>query len=151
MPFAAVAAMDRAAFVHHFGGVFEAGAWVAEAAWPGRPFAAVEELHDALVSVVLLAPRERRLALLRAHPDLVQAGAGLHALSASDRGELVALTAAYRERFGFPFVICARQHSAAEILAAARARVGADACAEERTALDEATKLAHLRLWELVE
>ena len=47
---------------------------------PGRarPFAAVESLHEAMVSVVLLAPRERRLALLRAHPDL----AGHDALSA---------------------------------------------------------------------
>jgi OHCU decarboxylase len=163
VPFAAVAAMDRAAFVQQFGGVFAAGAWVAEAAWPGRPFAAVESLHEALVSVVLLAPRERRLALLRAHPDLAGLaalnagsahepdGAGLHALSPSDRAELLALSAAYRERFGFPFVICARRHTAAQILAAARTRVAADACAEERTALDEATKLAHLRLWELVE
>jgi len=163
VPFATVAAMDRATFVRQFGNVFEAGAWVAEAAWPGRPFAAVESLHEAMVSVVLLAPRERRLALLRAHPDLAghdalsagcahtQDAAGLRALSASDRAELLALSAAYRERFGFPFVICARQHTAAGILAAARTRVAADAGTEERTALDEVTKLAHLRLWELVE
>jgi OHCU decarboxylase len=163
VPFATVAAMDRAAFVHRFGGVFEAGAWVAEAAWPGRPFVTVESLHEAMVSVVLLAPRDRRLALLRAHPDLAghdalrtgcadeQDGAGLRALSASDRAELLALSAAYRERFGFPFVICARRHTAAGILAAARTRVAADARTEERTALDEVTKLARLRLWELVE
>jgi OHCU decarboxylase len=163
VPFATVAAMDRTAFVQRFGGVFEAGAWVAEAAWRGRPFAAVESLHEAMVSVVLLAPRDRRLALLRAHPDLAghdalsagcahePDGAGLRALSASDRAELLALSAAYRERFGFPFVICARRHTAAGILAAARTRVAADARTEERTALDEVTKLARLRLWELVE
>lgn len=163
VPFAAVAGMDRAAFVQRFGGVFEAGAWVAEAAWRARPFATVEALHEAMVSVVLLASRERRLELIRAHPDLAgnaalspdsareQDAAGLHALSPDDRVELLMLNATYRERFGFPFVICVRRHTAAGILAAARTRIAADACSEERTALDEVTKIAHLRLWELVE
>ncbi len=121
--------MDQATFVRRFGGVFAAGAWVAEAAWRARPFAAVESLHEAMVSVVLLAPRERRLELIRARPDLAGHAAlspdrarepdatGLRALSAADRTQLLALSAAYRERI----------------------------------ALDELTKIAHRRLWELVE
>ena len=163
VPFAAVAAMDQAAFVHHFGGVFAAGAWVAEAAWRARPFAAVESLHETMVCVVLLATRERRLELIRARPDLAghaalspdcarePDAAGLCALSIADRAQLIALSTAYRERFGFPLVLCARRHTASGILAAARARVASDVCAEERMALDEVTKIAHRRLWELVE
>jgi 2-oxo-4-hydroxy-4-carboxy--5-ureidoimidazoline (OHCU) decarboxylase len=63
----------------------------------------------------------------------------------------VGLTAAYRERFGFPFVICAREHTADSIIAAAAERLEATPAEEEETALDEIAKIARLRLEDLVE
>jgi OHCU decarboxylase len=162
LPFAAVAALDRDGFVARLRAVFEDAPWVAEQAWAARPFADVEALHEALVAAIYGAPRERRLELVRAHPDLAgssalsaasareQQAAGLGALSDAGRAELLALNAAYRERFGFPFVICAREHTPATILAAARARLAGDPLAEERTALAEVAKIARLRLAELV-
>jgi 2-oxo-4-hydroxy-4-carboxy-5-ureidoimidazoline decarboxylase len=162
VPLAAAAAMDRDAFVRQFGAVFEGAAWVAEEAWAARPFTGVEALHEAMVAVLLRAPRDRQLAVVHAHPDLAgssalsassareQHAAGLGALTDADRAELLALNAAYRARFGFPFVICARVQTPATILAAARARVAADPAAEERSALAEVAKIARLRLAELV-
>jgi OHCU decarboxylase len=158
--------LDRAGFVARFGGVFEATPWVAGAAWDAGPHASVAALHAAMVAAVDAAPRPRRLALIAAHPDLAgraaiagtltdestreQSAAGLDRLTPAQHARLLALNAAYRERFGFPFVICAREHDAESIIAAAAARVTADPADEERTALAEIAKIAALRLDDLV-
>jgi 2-oxo-4-hydroxy-4-carboxy-5-ureidoimidazoline decarboxylase len=160
------ATLDREAFVARFGGVFEDSPWIAEQAHASRPWASVAELHAALVAVVDAAPREARLALIRAHPDLAgkaaiageltpestreQAAAGLDRLTPAQHADLLALTAAYRERFRFPFIVCAREHTADTIIAAARERLDHDTDDEERTALAEIAKIAALRLDDLV-
>ena len=160
------ATLDRDAFVARFGGVFEDSPWIAAAAWDARPFERVAELHAAMVAVVDAAPRERRLALIRAHPELAgkaaiagtltaestreQAAAGLDRLTPQQHADVLALTAAYRERFSFPFVVCAREHTADSIIATARARLDHDVEAEDRTALAEIAKIAALRLDDLV-
>jgi OHCU decarboxylase len=158
-------ARDRDAFVARFGGVFEASPWIAERAYARGPFAGVAELHRAMVAVVDEAPREARLALIRAHPDLAgkaaiagaltaestreQAAAGLDRLTPQQHARILALTAAYRDRFGFPFVVCAREHTADSIIAAAQERLHNDPDAEERAALAEIAKIAALRLADL--
>jgi OHCU decarboxylase len=146
--------------------VFENSPWIAAAAWEARPFGTLDALHAAMVRAVESAPGERRLALIRAHPELAgkaaiageltpestreQAAAGLDRLTPEQYERLTGLTAAYRERFGFPFVVCAREHAADSIIAAAAARLDADPAAEERTALAEIAKIARLRLADLV-
>ena len=56
---------------------------------------------------------------------------------------------AYRERFGFPFVICVREHDKESILATARARLENDTGTEVEVALGEIAKIARLRLEDL--
>ena len=149
-----------------FGGVFESSPWIAEAAWAARPFGNVEALHAAMARAVEHAPPEARVALIRAHPDLAgkaaiagdltaestreQAAAGLDRLTAEQYERIAALTADYRARFGFPFVVCAREHTADSIIAAAERRVAAGPAEEERTAVSEIAKIARLRLDDLV-
>ena len=149
-----------------FGGVFEASPWIADAAWEARPFADVEALHAAMVAAVERAPEAQRLALIRAHPDLAghaavggdltaesareQAAAGLDRLTPAQYDRITGLTAAYRERFGYPFVVCAREHTADSIVATASARVAAAPRDEQRVALTEIAKIARLRLDDLV-
>ena len=88
-----------------------------------------------MVDVVSSASEEQQLALIRAHPDLVgaaalagtltrestgeQAAAGLDpgSLTPDEIAEFGARNAAYTERFGFPFVICARENRKESILA----------------------------------
>jgi len=155
--------LDRDAFVARFGGVFEESPWIAAAAWERRPFATISELHAAMVAVVAEAPRADRLALIRAHPDLgtkarigeestrEQAAAGLDRLTPRQYERITTLTAAHGDRFGFPFIVCAREHTPDSIIAAAEARAGADPADEERTALAEIAKIARLRLDDLLE
>jgi 2-oxo-4-hydroxy-4-carboxy-5-ureidoimidazoline decarboxylase len=158
--------LDLDAFVARFGGVFEDAPWVAAQTWSLGPCRSVAELHGTMVGVVERAPREARLALIRAHPDLAgkaaiagdltpestreQAAAGLDRLTPEQHARLLALTAASRERFGFPFVVCAREHTADSIIAAAEARLAHDGEDEERATLAEIAKIAALRLADLV-
>ena len=121
-------------FVGVVGPVFEHSPWIAEIAWEKRPFTSVENLHNTLCGVVRGANQEQKLALICAHPDLVgraaiagtltkestgeQASAGLNTLSPEEITLFQKQNAAYREKFGFPFVICARQNRKQAILAA---------------------------------
>jgi 2-oxo-4-hydroxy-4-carboxy-5-ureidoimidazoline decarboxylase len=172
---AALNAADRATFVAAVGFAFEDSPWIAEAGWERRPFVNRASLHAALVEVVARAPIERRLALIAAHPDLAgrvaregrltaasrgeQAAAGLDRLGPAELERFGAANAAYRARFGFPFVICARNHDTASILAELERRAVlrqaqddvTDREAEIATALDEIAKIARLRLEDAVQ
>jgi adenine deaminase len=150
-------ALSREDFVARFGGVFESSPWIAESAWRAEGFADADELHGALAAAMYAAPEDQRIELIRAHPELgeraftaasrsEQSGAGLDRLPPEERERLASLNAAYRERFGFPFVICVREHTRASILANADARLGNPPEREVETALAEIAKIARLRL-----
>jgi OHCU decarboxylase len=155
---AALNAMDRDAFVAALGGVFEHSPWIAEAAWPKRPFADVASLHRAMVATVEEAGREPQLALIRAHPELgagriaadfsrrEQAAAGLAVEAESERERLRGLNLGYRERFGFPFILAVKGLGPAEIRAALERRLGNAPDEEFRAALAEIGKIARFRL-----
>jgi OHCU decarboxylase len=148
----------RDTFVATYGRLFEHSPWVAEAAYEKGPFASDDEAYEALVAAMYEAPRERQLELIRAHPDLggrvamttdserEQAGAGLDRLTPGEYEAFTRANAAYRERFGMPFVICVGEHDKASILAAAQARVRNEPDTEIETALGEIAKIARLRL-----
>ena len=159
--------LDREEFVARFGSLYERSPWVAEGAWRELPFGGFAELHEAFVKAMYEAPRERQLALIRAHPDLAgkaavageltaesaheQASAGLDGLTPEEYEDFHRLNTAYRKRFGFPFIVCVRGHTKETILADAAARLGRPRPEEVETALDEITKIARLRLQDLVE
>jgi 2-oxo-4-hydroxy-4-carboxy-5-ureidoimidazoline decarboxylase len=160
--------LDREAFVERLGFLFEGSPWVAAAGWESRPWGTREALHRALCAVVAGAGEERQLALIRAHPDLVgkaalagtltrestaeQRAAGLDpdALTPDEIDRFAAANAAYTARFGFPFVICARENRKASILAGLDARVGNDRETEIATALREIERIAWHRLADVV-
>src|SRR5258707_13417433 len=113
-------ALDRAEFTRIVGPVFEHSPWVAARTASQRPFQSRDALHAALVATVSKASDEEKLCLIRAHPDLIgdahltaasqaeQASAGLQDASAEEAKQFREHNRQYRERFGFPFVICAR-------------------------------------------
>lgn len=154
--------LDRAAFAARLGHLFEHSPWVAEAAWGQRPFRDAAQLQAALGAALRAAPREKQLALIRAHPDLAgrlaqqhqltaestreQASAGLDRLSAEELAAFQQNNAAYLARFGFPFIVCARLTHKAAILAAMRTRLANSPEAEFAAALGEIEKIARLRL-----
>ena len=149
-------------FVRVVGPVFENSPWIAERVWENRPFASSDELHRALRDVVGRASVDEKLSLIRAHPDLVgnavltaesqneQKSAGLGSLTEEERQQFCHYNAHYRERFGFPFVICARLNKKEAILRAFPVRLQNSPEIEMKTALEEIYKIADLRLRDLL-
>ncbi len=151
-------AMTREAFVAAFGGVAEHSPWVAEKAWARRPFADCEALIQAFADGLRQAPREAKLTLIRAHPDLAtrarltvestgeQAGAGLDRLSAREFERFTRLNDSYKTRFGFPFIFAVKGATKHQILAAFEERVGNDPDVEFETALAQIARIFRFRL-----
>ena len=160
------AELGEKAFMRYFGALYEHSPWVAAGAWERRPFDGFEGLQRAFERTVREAPVERRLALIRSHPELAgkeartgtltaesageQASAGLDRLSRDEVAALARLNAAYRERFGFPMVVAVREHTKDSILAQAEARLANAREQEIETAVGEILKIGRLRLAELV-
>lgn len=155
--------MDRGTFTRAVGPVFEHSPWIAQRTWARRPFANVQDLHKALCATVESAALEEQLSLIRAHPDLVsrgvltresqgeQASAGLGNLTADEAEQFQTYNAQYRERFDFPFVICARLNKKEAVLRAFPERLQNSVEREKNTALEEIYKIAELRLHDLLK
>ena len=167
---------DRTAFTATLGHLFEHSPWVADETWrrwhgggsagDAGPFRDAAHLLGALCATMRDATRERQFALIAAHPDLAgrlaqqqkltadsareQAGAGLGLLGGAELAAFQQRNEAYRARFGFPFIICARLNDRAAIFAAQQARLGNPPEQEFQTALGEIEKIARLRLNDLL-
>lgn len=154
-------------FVTRFGSLFEHSPWVAEGAWQERPFGNLSELHGAFVRAMRGASIELQLDLIRAHPDLAgkaaivgdltlestreQSSAGLDRLSPDEYEHFTRMNREYREKFGFPMIVCVREHTKETILDQAEARLEHSRVEEIDIALGEIAKIAHLRLKDQVE
>jgi 2-oxo-4-hydroxy-4-carboxy-5-ureidoimidazoline decarboxylase len=157
--------LTHEAFLHRFGGVYEASPWVAEGVWPGVEAGKLDDreaLAAAMREEVDAAPAEVKLALIRAHPELAsraqmadasvreQAGAGLDACSADEFAAFQRLNGAYNARFGFPFIVAVKGLTRADILAAFEARLANQPAAEFATALEQIHRIAGFRLADLM-
>ncbi len=177
-------ALDPDAYLKRYGGVYEHSPWVARrtlerGALPGflsRPgrgrageLRTVDEAHAlgaAFAETLAAADEAEKLALVRAHPDLVgaaalagtltdestaeQSSAGLDRCSPEELERFRAANAAYRARFDFPFVMAVRGADRETILAAFEQRLGNAPHEELATALAEIDRIALLRLEALV-
>jgi OHCU decarboxylase len=163
----ALNACDERGFVAVCGPFFEHSPWIAERTWHERPFASLNALHEALSRTMYAADQQEQVRLIQSHPDLVgrlaregkltsestreQAAAGLDALSSEEVAAFERYNAAYREKFGFPFVICARENRKDAILSAFPVRLKNSRDEEIAQALREIAKIARLRLRDAVE
>ncbi len=158
----AVNAMTVDEFTASFGAVLEDSPHLAEAAAARRPFADTGAMAAAFADVVLSLREDEAVVLLGAHPELgakrpmaaasvaEQASAGLPGAEADLQARLAAGNAAYRERFGFPFILAVRGRTPAEIVAVLEQRVGNDRTTELDTALVQVCAIARLRIDQLV-
>lgn len=162
--------MDRAAFVARFGGVYEHSPFIAERVWDAEMGAVHDTpggLAGRMAQMFRASGDDERLGVLQAHPDLAgklamakrltadstaeQASAGLDALTDAERAEFTRLNDAYVAKHGFPFIIAVRDHDKAGILSAMQARVDNDTATERATAEAQVTRIATLRLKEILK
>ena len=154
-------------FVATLGGIYEHSDWVATRVLEQRPFPNRENLRSAMRQVVDEATEVEKLVLIRAHPDLAgklaragalteestreQAGLGLDRLSDAEYEQFSDRNERYRERFGFPFIICARKSSKQGVLDAFEARLTNSRSEEISEALRQIHEIARLRLEDAVD
>ena len=149
-------------FVRALGDIFEHTPGIARAVHAKRPFASLGALYEAMDAAVRGQSRDEQGRLLQAHPDLAgkaaragtltadskaeQSSAGLDALSEDEYARFHKLNDEYRAKFGIPFIVCVRRHGRDSILREFDRRLGNDAAAEEKAALQEVLRIAALRL-----
>lgn len=154
---------EGVAYLRH---VYEHSSWVVEAAMMARPFSSIKALQATCEKVLYGASRESQVDLIRAHPDLAakleeiqaltdfsqqeQARAGFAALPESTLDALREALAAYREKFGHPFILCVTEHSASDVLPILQARLGSSADAERMACLFQIARIGWHRICSLI-
>lgn len=156
---------DEQGFVKQFGGLYEHSPWVAKQVWreidPDNSIS-FESLSGRLRTTVDNASDDRKLALLRVHPELAgkaategtltpestdeQSRARLDLCSAQEFEKFHRLNTAYNEKFDFPFIMAVRNSTRTEILKAFEARLQNERKEELVTALEQVHQIARLRL-----
>ncbi|KAH3821316.1 2-oxo-4-hydroxy-4-carboxy-5-ureidoimidazoline decarboxylase-like [Dreissena polymorpha] len=162
-----VNALGYEEFIDRFGGAVEHGRLVAAAAWSARPFLSASDLHFRFCEFLDQLSQAGKEAVLRMYPDLAgklansgglteesvreHKAAGLDSLSADEHRTLSELNEAYKTKFGFPFVICARENKKDAIIQGLKRRMENDVRTEAVTGVNEVKKICHLRLQDLAE
>jgi OHCU decarboxylase len=141
--------------------VTERSKWLAMRLASLRPFADMSDIADRLDVLVRSLPHDESLTLLRAHPELSppapdamtaasQAEQGRLALTNLDtktRKRLALLNQAYRDRFGFPFIIALHAFDDIEsVIAEFEGRLQNAPSVELARALTEVVSVARARL-----
>jgi 2-oxo-4-hydroxy-4-carboxy-5-ureidoimidazoline decarboxylase len=158
--------MSPADFTARLGAIFEHSPWVAERAAARRPFASVQQLHQAMADVVRSASGDERLRLVRAHPELAgkaavrgeltdestreQKGAGLDQCSPEEFERMQDLNRRYNEKFGFPFVIAVKGHDRRSILQHFGRRLENERDVEAAECIEQIIRIGGFRLADAV-
>jgi 2-oxo-4-hydroxy-4-carboxy-5-ureidoimidazoline decarboxylase len=153
---------DREAFIEVMGEVFEHAPWVAEAVVERRPFGSAQVLHDSMLDQVRRLPEQDLAHFLAGHPELggsdarlgkmtvdsirEQGALALNSLVASAAQRWDSLNAAYRAKFGFPFILCISRHTRISALKVFEKRLLNDRSTELTEALHEIGLITRLRL-----
>ncbi|MGV8872182.1 MAG: 2-oxo-4-hydroxy-4-carboxy-5-ureidoimidazoline decarboxylase [Rhodococcus sp. (in: high G+C Gram-positive bacteria)] len=153
--------MSSEDFAATFGGLVQGTPWVVERAYQQRPFADAHGLREAFQEALLAGSTEEQIELINSYPDLGSEDAtgtlnaadhvGLSNLEEDEHDNIVQLAAEYREHFGFPLVICARETERYDrVLANGWSRVENAPSAERSFAMIEIAKIANYRFDDLV-
>ena len=159
--------MDTAAFTKVLFGVYEHSPWVIAEAARYRPFSSLKELQASCEAAIDRAPHEAQLSLIQAHPDLAakldqlphltefsqseQSKAGFAKLTPAEIDELRAELMSYRLRFGHPFILCVKEHSAGDVLPILKRRMQSEPNAEKCNCLSQITRIGWHRLCSILE
>ncbi|TCT06144.1 2-oxo-4-hydroxy-4-carboxy-5-ureidoimidazoline decarboxylase [Aquabacter spiritensis] len=155
-------ACPASVFAAQLADVFEHAPWVAAQAAAQRPFATADALHTAMLAIVGALPEDARVAVFCGHPELAGPAARTGAMtpdSIREQGALALdrlpheeeawwdrLNAAYRTRFGFPFILCARHYTVAAMRQVFAQRLGNSREAEIAATLREIGLITRYRL-----
>ena len=157
--------MPSALFVERFGDIFEHTpeiAGTAHRAGLTTSHDTAQGLHALMAKTMNALSADRKLALIKAHPDLAgrlalsnkltedstreQGSVGLDRLTPAELARFTDLNTRYMDRFGFPFIFAVKGKSKDDILASFETRITNDRDTEFKAALDQIERIAMLRL-----
>lgn len=153
-------------FISILSEIYEHSEWVPAAVVSQRPFANVGELRQCMEQAVESSSPVAKMQLIVSHPDLAgklakagmltdfslreQAGLGLDRLSDEEYQRFSKSNRAYRQKFGIPFIICARLTTKAGVLEAFQKRQDNTVTEELAEAVLQIHLIAKHRLDDLV-
>jgi 2-oxo-4-hydroxy-4-carboxy-5-ureidoimidazoline decarboxylase len=158
--------MDRANFIAALSGTFERAPWVVEEVYAQRPFATVTALHEAMFAILGAAPQDKLLAFFGKDVDVLRTGkdahapgiaaeskheqgsVGLDSLNDADARRFEQMGLAYKEKFGYPFIIAVLRHTRESIMKELERRLPNDAPTEFANSLQE---VFYISRWRLVD
>ncbi|MEM9274374.1 MAG: 2-oxo-4-hydroxy-4-carboxy-5-ureidoimidazoline decarboxylase, partial [Cyanobacteria bacterium P01_F01_bin.143] len=117
----------------------------------------------AMVAIINSMSETEQLRLIKTHPDLgsklkmaeasvtEQAGVGLDRLSDEEYQRFQSLNQAYKNKFGFPFIIAVKNHNKESILLAFTDRLANNLASEKQQALAEISNIARFRLDSIIK
>jgi 2-oxo-4-hydroxy-4-carboxy--5-ureidoimidazoline (OHCU) decarboxylase len=159
----AINSMTEEEFERTFATVVQGQRWVLDRAWEQRPFATTAELNAAFQDALVTGSNDEQDELINSFADLGAEDAqgnsltGEHARNAlanlqeDDYRDVVELAGAYREHFGFPLIISAREHDRFDrLLAAGWDRIDNSPITEHHAAMIEISKIVNFRFRDLV-
>ncbi|XP_058447737.1 2-oxo-4-hydroxy-4-carboxy-5-ureidoimidazoline decarboxylase-like [Malaya genurostris] len=131
------------------------------------PFKSFDSMITTFDNYLHRLSRENKLRILRIHPDLAgklfvenkltadssyeHCCVGLDKLSPDDQNQLTIMNKRYKDKFGFPFVICVREASKFEaILKGITERINNSPDMELEIGINEVKKICRLRILQLV-
>ena len=164
LPISAANELDYEEFIRKFGNLVEMTPLCAAAVCARRPFSSFDNFVSEMCQFIDELPKDGRAGILRIHPDLAdrlesltpesqreQTEAGITKFTPEEIQRLKYYNGLYKEKFGFPFVICARLNKKDTILGGIQTRLNNDADQELKCGIEEVKKIMLLRMKDLVE
>ncbi len=164
---AALNSMPKDQFVALVGPAYQGDVGIAPAVADQRPFPDANSLRTAMQDALFSLSRDQQVALMRSYPTLGgeqlgeidrssgsfidQATAGLTFLGEDESKAFAEVNQAYREKFGIPLIVAARELSAEQVLQQAVQRLDNSPTQEHAAALLEISKIANHRLEDVVD
>ena len=127
-----------------------------------KPFKDFNDLSSKILNLYEKSHKENILTILNSHPELAvakkltheskleQAGANLNECTVEEFKEFKELNLAYKNKFGFPFIIAVKGKNKTEILNNFRQRILNDVESEFKEAKNQVKKIATFRINEII-
>ena len=155
--------LPQSEFIKVFANIFENTRWIAEELYNQKPFNDFEELSSKILNIFETTTKEKKLKILKDHPDLAdktkislltpdslreQTNAGLDQCTKKEFNEFKKLNDAYK-KFDFPFILAVKGKTKIEILNNFRKRISSNPEIEFDEAIKQVKQIASFRLKEL--
>lgn len=157
---------DFGTFVEKFNNVVEHSPFVAGTLWKMKPFHSVDHFVLNTFKTIYSLPTIMQEGILRLYPDLAghladdgqlglestleHSAANLDQLTYEEKTQMADLNQKYKDKFGFPFVICARMNKKDAILSGLKARLNNSQEHELQNGIREVMKICELRIRDLI-